>query len=46
MIYGILGMDVKLVKEEIAVMGADGVENVIRVKCQKMWKNTIRAWNT
>ena len=29
-------MDVKLVKEEIAVMVADGVENVIRVKCQKM----------
>ena len=23
-------MDAKLVKEEIAVMGADGVENVIR----------------
>ena len=37
MIYGILGMDVKLVKEEIAVMGADGVENVIR--SDRLWQH-------
>ena len=37
MIYGILGMDVKLVKEELAVMVADGVENVIR--SDRLWQH-------